>query len=75
MAVKIDGKMNLSVLPQTVFDENMTILVLAEKEGIQKCFRLQKSGYEMLIKDSEGGNLWNLFYVKKMWEKYDKHSE
>ena len=40
MAVKIDGKMNLSVLPQTVFDENMTILVLAEKEGIQKCFRL-----------------------------------
>ena len=40
MAVKIDGKMNLSVLPQTVFDENMTILVLAEKDGIQKCFRL-----------------------------------
>lgn len=40
MAVKNDGKMNLSVLPQTVFDENMTILVLAEKEGIQKCFRL-----------------------------------
>ncbi len=40
MAVKIDGRMNLSVLPQTVFDENMTILVLAEKDGIQKCFRL-----------------------------------
>lgn len=40
MAVKIDGKMNLSVLPQTVFEENMTILVLAEKDGIQKCFRL-----------------------------------
>ena len=40
MAVKIDGKMNLSVLPQTVFDENMTILVVAEKDGIQKCFRL-----------------------------------
>ena len=40
MAVKIDGKMNLSVLPQTVFDENMSILVLAEKEGSQKCFRL-----------------------------------
>ncbi len=29
----------------------------------------------MFIKDFEGGNLWNLFYVKKMWEKYDKHSE
>lgn len=40
MAVKNDGKMNLSVLPQTVFEENMTILVLAEKDGIQKCFRL-----------------------------------
>lgn len=40
MADKIDGKMNLSVLPQTVFEENMTILVLAEKDGIQKCFRL-----------------------------------
>ena len=40
MAVKIDGKMYLSVLPQTVFEENMTILVLAEKDGIQKCFRL-----------------------------------
>ncbi|MGN0247593.1 MAG: potassium channel family protein [Lachnospiraceae bacterium] len=40
MAVKIEGKMNLSVRPETVFEENMTILVLAEKDGIQKCFRL-----------------------------------
>lgn len=40
MAVKVDGIMNLSICPDTVFEENMTILVLAEKKGIQKCFRL-----------------------------------
>lgn len=40
MAVKIEGKMNLTVRPETIFEENMTILVLAEKDGIQKCFRL-----------------------------------
>ena len=40
MAVKEQGKMNLSVTPETVLDGKKTVLVLGEKRAIQKCFRI-----------------------------------
>ena len=40
MAVKENGKMNLSVKPETVLDGNKTMLVLGEQRAIQKCFRM-----------------------------------
>ncbi len=40
MAVKENGRMNLSVTPETVLDERKTMLVLGEVRAIQKCFRL-----------------------------------
>ena len=40
MAVKENGKMNLSVTPETVLDSNKTMLVLGEQRSIQKCFRI-----------------------------------
>ena len=40
MAVKENGKMNLSVTPETVLDGNKTMLVLGEQRSIQKCFRI-----------------------------------
>ena len=40
MAVKENGKMNLSVTPDTVLDNNKTMLVLGEQKAIQKCFRI-----------------------------------
>lgn len=40
MAVKENGKMNLSVTPETVLCSNKTLLVLGELRSIQKCFRI-----------------------------------
>ena len=40
VAVKENGRMNLSVLPDTVLDRGTTMLVLGENRAIQKCFRM-----------------------------------
>lgn len=40
MAVKQDGKMNVSVTPQTVLTEDKTLLVLGEYKDLQKCFHI-----------------------------------
>ena len=40
MAVKENGKMNLSITPDTVLSSSKTMLVLGEKKAIQKCFRI-----------------------------------
>ena len=40
MAVKENGRMNLSVTPETVLDGHKTMLVLGERKAIQKCFRI-----------------------------------
>ena len=40
MAVKDNGKMNLSVTPETILSERKTMLVLGEHKAIRKCFRL-----------------------------------
>ena len=40
MAVKENGKMNLSVTPDTILSSSKTMLVLGEKKAIQKCFRI-----------------------------------
>ena len=40
MAVKQNGKMDLSVTPETVLDSSKTMLVLGEQRAIRKCFRL-----------------------------------
>ncbi|MCR4935041.1 MAG: TrkA family potassium uptake protein [Oscillospiraceae bacterium] len=40
MAVKEDGRMNLSVTPDIVLDRDKTMLVLGKRTAIQKCFRL-----------------------------------
>ena len=40
MAVKTDGRMNLSVTPETVLDGSMTMLVLGQQKSIRKCFRI-----------------------------------
>ena len=40
MAVKENGKMNLTVTPETVLNGSRTMLVLGEKRAIQKCFRM-----------------------------------
>ena len=40
MAVKKNGKMTLSVTPETVLDSSKTMLVLGEQKAIQKCFRI-----------------------------------
>ena len=39
MATKQGGKMNLSVLPETVLTADKTLLVLGEHKAIQKCYR------------------------------------
>ncbi len=38
MAVKQNGKMDLSFTPETVLEEDMTMLVLGERKTMQKCF-------------------------------------
>ena len=40
MAVKQNGKMDLSVTPETVLDSSKTMLVLGEQRAIRGCFRL-----------------------------------
>ena len=40
MAVKEDGKMDLSVTPETVLTGRKTLFVLGERKAIQKCFRI-----------------------------------
>ncbi len=40
MAVKEDGRMNLTVTPDTVLTSQKTLLVLGEHRAIQKCFRI-----------------------------------
>ncbi len=40
MAVKENGRMNLSVSPDIVLDGGKTMLVLGKRKAIQKCFRL-----------------------------------
>ncbi|MBP5158769.1 MAG: TrkA family potassium uptake protein [Lachnospiraceae bacterium] len=40
MAVKKDGKMQLSVTSETILDENMTMLVLGDHKAMQKCFKI-----------------------------------
>ena len=39
MAVKENGRMNLSVTPDTVLTDKKTMLVLGERKALQKCFR------------------------------------
>ena len=40
MAVKRDGKMDLTITPDTVLEEDMTMLVLGEYKALQKCFHI-----------------------------------
>ncbi len=40
VAVKENGKMNLSVTPETVLSGSKTMLVLGQRKAIQKCFRI-----------------------------------
>jgi len=40
MAVKQNGKMNVSVTPDTVLTAEKTMLVLGEYKALQKCFRI-----------------------------------
>ena len=40
MAVKENGKMNLSVTPETVLRSNNTMLVLGEQKAIRNCFHI-----------------------------------
>ncbi|MCR5281972.1 MAG: TrkA family potassium uptake protein [Lachnospiraceae bacterium] len=40
MALKKDGDMNLAIAPDTVFEKDLTLLVLGEHRAIQKCFHI-----------------------------------
>ena len=40
LAIKENGKMNLSVTPETILNENKTMLVLGEQKSMQKCFKI-----------------------------------
>ena len=40
MAVKENGRMNLTVTPETVLTDSRTMLVLGERRAIQKCFKI-----------------------------------
>ena len=40
MAIKENGKMNVSVTPDTVLTEGKTMLVLGEYKAVQKCFKI-----------------------------------
>jgi trk system potassium uptake protein TrkA len=39
LAVKQNGKMNLTVTPETILKGDMTMLVLGERKSIQRCFK------------------------------------
>ena len=54
MAIKQDGKMSLTILPDTVLKADETMLVLGEYKDIQKCFHIQpeishSAGWEMVV--------------------------
>lgn len=40
MAIKEGGSMNLAIMPDTVLNSNMTMMVLGEYKAIQKCFHI-----------------------------------
>lgn len=40
LAVREDGKMDLSVTPETVLTADKTLLILGEQRSIEKCFRI-----------------------------------
>ena len=40
MAVKTNGKLDLSVTPETILKSGQTLLVLGERHALRKCFRL-----------------------------------
>ncbi len=40
MAARKNGKMNLSVTPETALNETMTMLVLGERKAMQRCFKI-----------------------------------
>lgn len=40
MAIKENGKMNLSVTPETILSGSKTMFVLGERKAIRKCFRI-----------------------------------
>ncbi|MCQ2422101.1 MAG: TrkA family potassium uptake protein [Lachnospiraceae bacterium] len=40
MAIKENGKMDLTITPEDIFKEGQTLLVLGEHKAIQRCFRL-----------------------------------
>ena len=40
MAVKENGRMNLTVTPETVLSSHRTMLVLGERRAIQRCFKI-----------------------------------
>ena len=40
LGVKRDGKTNVTILPETVLDSSLTLLVLGEYTALKKCFRL-----------------------------------
>ena len=40
MALKRDGKLEMSITPDTVLDKDVTMLVLGASRDIQKCFHI-----------------------------------
>lgn len=42
MAIKENGKMNLSISPDDVFQTKQTLMVLGEHKGVQRCFHIDK---------------------------------
>lgn len=40
MAIKVDGKFNMAVSPDTILSDDITLLVLGAYKDLQKCFRI-----------------------------------
>ena len=40
MAIRQNGKMNLSVSSETILTEHITMMVLGERKAVQKCFKI-----------------------------------
>ncbi len=40
LGIREDGKLNLNILPETVFDKHKSVLVLGNQKDIRKCFHL-----------------------------------
>lgn len=54
MAVKENGRMNLSVTPETVLTQNKTMLVLGELRAVRRCF-------SSAFKERQGGRaIWRI---------------